>query len=100
MRLRAPGRRLWSSVVDEWDLEKFEISLLVQAVTCVDQLDQLDALVRKDGPVVESPQGPKAHPALVESRQQKLVLARLLAALRLPVGEEGAQQSSARPQRG
>ena len=97
MRLRAPGRRLWSSVVDEWDLEKFEISLLVQAVTCV---DQLDALVRKDGPVVESPQGPKAHPALVESRQQKLVLARLLAALRLPVGEEGAQQSSARPQRG
>jgi hypothetical protein len=32
-----------------------------------------------------------AHPALTESRQQSLTLARLLASLRLPAGEEGGR---------
>jgi len=36
----------------------------------------------------------KAHPALVESRQQRIVFARLLAALRLPDDQHGE-----RPQR-
>jgi hypothetical protein len=35
--------------------------------------------------------------AAIEARQQRIVLARVLAALRLPAGEEGDQQPSARP---
>ena len=97
--IRAPGRRLWSSVVDVFDLEEHEMALLVEAVRTVDLLDQLDAEVRRDGPIVSSPQGGKAHPAAVEARQQRIALARLLAALRLPTGEEGDQRASARPQR-
>ncbi|MDP9092280.1 MAG: hypothetical protein M3N95_04890 [Actinomycetota bacterium] len=38
-----------------------------------------------------------AHPAMVEARQQSIVLARLLAVLRMPAGEEGGQL--VRPQR-
>lgn len=73
--------------------------LLVEAVRTVDLLDVLDAAVRNDGPVIETPQGRRAHPAAVEARQQRIALARLLAALRMPAGEEGDVQTSARPQR-
>ncbi len=96
----AAARRLWSSVVDDFDLEEHERALLVEAVRTVDLLERLDAEVRRDGPMVESPQGMKAHPAAVEARQQRIALARLMAALRLPSGEEGDQQANARrPQR-
>src|SRR3954467_12111108 len=95
----AEALALWSSVVDDYDLEEHERTLLVQAVRTVDLLEKLDAEVRRDGPLVESPQGRKAHPAATEARQQRIALARLLAALRLPAGEEGDHQAGARPQR-
>lgn len=91
---RAPGRRLWVSVLRDYELDEHETVLLVEAVRTVDLLDLLEVEVRK-GAVVESPQGRKANPAAVEARQQRIALARLLAALRLPSGE-GA---GARPQR-
>ncbi len=96
---RAPGRRLWSSVVDVYDLDEHELALLREAVRTVDLLDLLEAELRRDGVMVESPQGCKAHPAAVEARQQRIALARLLAALRLPAGQDGDQQIAARPQR-
>lgn len=96
---RASGRRLWISVMADYELDEHETALLVEAVRTVDLLELLDARVRKDGPMVHSPQGMKAHPAAVEARQQRIALARLLAALRLPSGEDGDQQVSARPQR-
>ncbi|MCZ2804336.1 hypothetical protein O2W18_04410 [Modestobacter sp. VKM Ac-2983] len=86
-------------MVDEFELQEHERTLLVEAVRTVDLLERLDAEVRRDGPMVQSPQGLRAHPAAVESRQQRIALARLVAALRLPSGEEGDQQASARPQR-
>jgi hypothetical protein len=97
--LGAEALALWASVVDDYTLEEHERTLLVQAVRTVDLLEKLDAEVRRDGPLVESPQGRKAHPAATEARQQRIALARLLAALRLPAGEDGEQQAGARPQR-
>jgi phage terminase small subunit len=97
--LGAEALALWSSVVDGYDLDEHERTLLVQAVRTVDLLEKLDEEVRRDGPLVESPQGQKAHPAATEARQQRIALARLLAALRLPAGDEGDQQAGARPQR-
>ena len=96
---KAAGKRLWSSVVDGYELDEHETALLVEAVRTVDALDALDARVRRDGVVVSTPQGDRAHPALVEARAQRIVLARLLAGLRLPAGEAGDEQTSARPQR-
>jgi hypothetical protein len=97
--LRAAGKRLWASVAEHYDLEEHERALLVEAARTVDLLDDLEALVRADGAVIDSPQGRKANPAVVEVRQQRIALARLLAALRLPAGEEGDEQAGARPQR-
>lgn len=91
--MRAAGRRLWESVTGEFELEEHEYALLREAVRSVDLLDALDVAVRRDGPL--TPDGSRANPAAVEARQQKIALARVLAALRLPSGDE----SASRPQR-
>ena len=90
------GRRLWTAILSEYDLEEHELLLLRESVRTVDLLDSLEATVKAEGTVIDSPQGRKAHPAAVEARQQRIALARLLTALRLPAGEEGGDR---RPQR-
>lgn len=97
--LRDAGKRLWRSVLDDYELDEHERAMLLEACRSVDLLDQLDTAVRRDGAMVDSPQGAKAHPAAVEARQQKIALARLLAALRLPAGADGDQAEGRRPQR-
>lgn len=90
------AQALWHSVADDYELDEHEAALLRQAVLTVDLLAMLQANVEELGAVVESPQGVKANPAVVEIRQQRVVLARLLAALRLPTGDEA---DAKRPQR-
>lgn len=97
--LGSDARKMWSAVMDDYDLEEHERALLVEACRTVDLLAKLDAEVRRDGPLLDSSQGLRAHPAATEARQQRIALARLLAALRLPAGEDGDQQAGARPQR-
>ncbi len=97
--LRSNGLALWRSIADDYELEEHERALLAQAARTVDLLDELDGIVRREGAMVAGPQGMTAHPAAREARQQGITLARLLAALRLPSGEEGDQQASARPRR-
>jgi len=81
-------------VVDDFELDRHEALLLLQACRCVDRLD-LMAGVLADAPLtVTNARGDQVpHPLLTESRQQSLTLSRLLASLRLPSGDE------ARPQR-
>jgi hypothetical protein len=91
------GSRLWTSVTSNYDLEVYEELLLTQAARCADRLDELAAA--GTAPTLTTVKGDVApHPALVESRAQSLVLARLLASLRLPSGEV-ADGSLIRPQR-
>ncbi len=78
------GRRLWRSVLKDFALDEHELSLLRQAVRTADLCDDLQALVDTDGPIVEG----RAHPGLVELRQQRILLARLVVALRVPMGEQ------------
>jgi hypothetical protein len=76
-------------VVTSWEVDGHHAELLRRAVVIADRIAELDALVDEEGAVIESPQGRKCHPALVESRNQTALLARLLAALGLPdVGED------------
>ncbi len=92
------GAALWRAVTAEYELEQHELLLLREAARTADVLDELAARVAAEGAVVDSPQGTKAHPALVEARQQRIALARILAALRLPAGEE-SEEADRRPQR-
>lgn len=95
----ASGRRLWVDVLGKYELEEHELALLKEAVRSVDLLDDLAAVVAADGLMVEGPHGSKVHPALTEARQLRITLARVLAALRLPAGDEDDPAASRRPQR-
>ncbi|GJN99107.1 hypothetical protein NJB1907f44_48920 [Mycobacterium marinum] len=93
------GRALWRDVMSRYELEQHEEALLREMVRCVDQLDALHAITASEGLVVEGPHGQKAHPALTAAQQQRIVLARLAASLRLPSGEQDDAAGLRRPQR-
>lgn len=80
------GRRLWDSVIADFELEEHELALLTEAVRTVDLLNVLAEHLCHDG-VLLGAEHLRVHPAAVEARQQRIALARLLAALRLPAGE-------------
>ena len=89
------GRRLFTSIADEFDLEIFEELLLLEAARCADRLDTLAAAQKGADLVITNSRGDLVtSPFLVEARMQQINLTRLLASLRLPQGE-----SDARPQR-
>jgi hypothetical protein len=94
----AAGKRLWRSILAEYELEEHELALLREMVRTVDHLDELHGLVERDGIMA----GERLHPAMVEARQLRIALARLAAALRLPAGDEDssdAKHGTRRPQR-
>jgi hypothetical protein len=94
--LHSSGRALWRSVIGEYELEQHEAVLLLEACRACDLLDDLARIIDAEGPMIDG----RVNPAVVEARQLKIALARLVAALRLPAGEEGDEQQGARrPQR-
>jgi hypothetical protein len=72
---------LWLEVTSALDLDARDRGLLLETSRCLDQLDVLDGLVRQHGPML--PDG-RMHPAVIEARQQRVALSRLIASMRLP----------------
>lgn len=85
--LTGSGLALWSSIVTEFELGDHELAVLRDACRTVNVIDALQARVDRDGVLNESPQGLRVHPAVVELRQQRLALTKLLAALKIPADE-------------
>ena len=94
--LKAGGKRLWKAITDEFELGQHELSVLLEASRTVDALEALEKIVRAEGVTHQSPQGVRAHPALVEARQQRVTLAKLVASLRIPLEDE--QEANRMPQ--
>jgi len=90
--LQDPGKRLWRAVTGDYELRQHELDLLERACIVLDRLKTLDAVVARDGVGA----GDRPHPALIESRMQSIVFARLIVALRLPDDED---ETLHRPQR-
>lgn len=87
--LESAGKRLWRSIADDYELDVHEEALLLQAARTVDRLDAIaEALVGAPLTAKNFKGDPVTNPLLVETRQQSQTLARLLASLRLPSGEE------------
>lgn len=82
------GKAVWASIAGAFDLDLHEVELLRQITVVADRIEALDKAVTRDGILVAD----KVHPALIESRLQRVVLARLMAALRLPDREEHRPQ--------
>lgn len=83
--LQESGAALWRSTTDAFELEPHELSTLREVCRTADAIDGLQAVVDRDGVMNESPQGVRAHPALVELRQQRLAFTKLVASLAIPV---------------
>jgi phage terminase small subunit len=92
--LRATGKRLCEAVTCTFDLDPPEAALLEEACPTRDLLADLRAEIARNPAVIDSSQGVRVHPAIVEARQQRLVMAKLLTGLGLPRGlvddEDGA----------
>jgi hypothetical protein len=89
--LGTAGKRLWKAVAVEFDLGEHEWALLRQAAHTADLCDELQAEVERDGPIITTASGAtRTHPGVIELRNQRLLLARLVAMLRVPLGDEDA----------
>jgi hypothetical protein len=96
------GRRLWDSLLAQdaslEDEQNPMREVALSAARTADRVDHLEGLAATTDPVVEGRGGPMIHPLLAEVRQQAQLLARLVAALRLPDAATGKkpQQRSLR----
>ena len=98
--LGTDGRALWSAVLTDYELSTHEGTLLREACRTADSLDDLQALLEAEGLTSETSQGKRIHPALAELRQQRIALARLFAALHIPLGEDTTGRTQQRGTRG
>lgn len=95
--LDKPGLALWCEVLQGYGLRVDELRLLEEACRTVDVLARLvDALQDAPLTVAGSMGQMREHPLLAEARQQRIVLARLLAQLKLPEEDELHSVSSNR----
>jgi len=88
--LGRPGKKLWESVLTDFDLQEHEAAQLEEACRIRDTIHALRNQLDADGIMLASSQGMRLHPAVAEVRQQQLALARLLATLQVPGLEEDA----------
>jgi hypothetical protein len=90
-RLGESGRALWGAVLEDYDLDTHELTVLREACRTADSLEDLQQLLEAEGLTSGSSQGVRVHPALVELRLQRVTFARLLTALRIPSGDTSAE---------
>ncbi|OLT08689.1 hypothetical protein BJF77_12040 [Kocuria sp. CNJ-770] len=81
------SRELWRRTVREYELTDAELVVLGEACRVLHIVEQLEEIVEAKGFMASSSQGLRTHPAVVEQRQQRLLLSRLLRELRLPADE-------------
>ena len=86
--LQDRGEAVWKAVTDAFELQAHEGELLVEIARTVDLLDALQALVTAQGETLPWGEGIRANPALVELRQHRVVLARMVGALGIPADED------------
>jgi len=84
--LQGPGRALWRSILDEYDLSKPEMALLREACRTSDELEVLRSTVLAAEVVTEGSTGqPVIHRGYDELRRHRDALTKLLAAMDMPV---------------
>jgi len=97
--LGASGRRLAAAVLADFTLDEHESTLLREACRTADLVDRLQETIDADPLLTATSQGQRIHPAITEIRQQRIALARILAALRMPAGDESQGDQKGRQQR-
>lgn len=89
--LGAAGRSLYEAAVEDYDLSLPELAALLQAAETLDTLRALEDSVREHGPITATG---RPNPLLVELRQQRAILVRLLGVLDLRLEDDEAPDSN------
>lgn len=99
-RLGPKSRKIWHSVVDDYDLSAAEARVLEDACREVDLIERME-LEQRDAPLTArgSMGQPVPAPLIGELRQHRATLARLLAQLGLDSGGASAQDSASQSAR-
>jgi hypothetical protein len=94
--LSAAGLRLWDSVIGEFTLEEHEAAVLREACKVADTCAALQVILDGESLLLGGGLLAKPNPAMVELRLQRMVLARLLASLRIPLSDSHETERSQR----
>jgi hypothetical protein len=101
--LAAPGRALWRALLQalpgDAEYDERELAQLEHACRLTDTLARLDEQLEAGVTVLGSRGQVRLHPALVEARQTRLAIARLLGELELPTLAEDERMQSAASRR-
>jgi|GEM_PF-1258380 len=90
-RLGRAGRKLWADIVTGWELDSRELAQLTAACRQADDAENLEAILARDGMVVEGSSGqPRMSAIVTELRQSRLALSKMLLDLRLPSSDTEA----------
>jgi hypothetical protein len=85
------GRALWKSVVVAFALAESETALLLEACRCLDNVEALCQAVAAAPTTTIGSRGQEiVHPLRAELRSERLLLAKLLSQLDVPMPSEGA----------
>jgi hypothetical protein len=83
------GRSLWKSVAATFDLSEGELALLLEACRCLDDVEALQGeLVGAPMTTVGSRGQEVVHPLRAELRSERLLLAKLLGQLDVPMPDD------------
>lgn len=84
--LRAPTRKWWSEIADDFELEAHHLRLLTLAAEAWDRGEQARQEISRRGAFFEDRFGtPHAHPAIAIERDSRIAFARLIRELALDV---------------
>ncbi len=85
------GKTLWKSVVAGFELSEGEHALLLEACRCLDDIERLQEAVAGAPMTTIGSRGQEVvHPLRAELRSERLLLAKLLSQLDVPMPNEGA----------
>jgi phage terminase small subunit len=87
------GKRLWKAILGDlpanWELDEREFQLLALAARQADDLAKLETAIKAEGVITIGSTGqPVVHPAVLEARQARLAISRLVGLLELPDADE------------
>jgi len=92
--LQKPGKRMWSAILTEFDLDERELLVLEQACRQADNVAALEAEIAASGLVTPGSKGQmRLSPTVTELRQARLAVSRLLTDLALPDQDDQSEPS-------
>jgi hypothetical protein len=85
-KLGEAGHDLWRAVQEQYGIADIGgVEVLLQICLALDRLEALAARISRDGEVVETPRGPRAHPAMRDETQLRAFVVRSVQKLGLSI---------------